>query len=238
MEDEVSNLLPDGRPTLTPYIREVILAEQFRIQESYWQELEPMCAPEFMAAVVYQPGSLFKGGPRMPAQPLILFGVLGSFARDLFDAEVRHYDQSFLYDRTLYALATHIETFCTAKVNEMTTPLKSLGHHATQDAMRTAVRTALTTHVMEILGRQQHPRPRKMPTGTIAASTPRANEISKTGLSLQERLQALVDETNVTADDIATAVKLDVRSVYRHLAGGIIRKKNRKAYEAFLDSLR
>jgi hypothetical protein len=214
----------DQWPALSPAIRESIAEEQYEIHKRYTGQLEELCRLELPPGDFLERFTRIPPVPR-PKQPIRLCGILRDYARDLFDAEAKHYPKEPQLSAWGTNLVDSVGLMVAQRISEIAkSPLINLAYHATGEQASTAISGALEDRLKELLAE-----PEILSTGTETVSSEsvlgRDNEPTlmnpepPVSESLPEQLNRLRRECRWTVDTLAEKVNLDVRTVQRHLAG-------------------
>jgi hypothetical protein len=220
-------------PWLDPTILEEIETRRFSVHKRFWDELAPLrflldnSSLDKFASLM--PGDKSPPQPPMPKQPLRLCKILVRYADELFQMEY-----TFYYDAPDAAvwsssLAARVEQLVVDNVDR----IGDLTFHATHDQMRTAMREGL----LEIYGALIAPlTPDPVPQSPAVIVIPEASP----KVQMAEQIMALfkevglVNESGLAVKDVATALGVRPKSVYRHIDGDAYpREGHLDAYEKF-----
>ncbi|HEY3459175.1 MAG TPA: hypothetical protein VGK64_31615 [Bryobacteraceae bacterium] len=216
---------------LSALVSEHIADEQYAIEKRCWVELHGMLA-DFTGFA-----GLRLGAPPTPPQPKLpnkLFKILARYAGDLFRCESKYYPKSDRLEYWLSELVIKIERRVMDSIGLIEKQsFGTLAYHATRDEMRAAVQSSLLKQCEAIVKQGRFPAVRE-PSASIDRTITEAEIQQKERIqfvhSTAHRLEALLKESQMTNEEVAGAIGISVRSLYRHLNGGAIRKANRKAY--------
>ena len=205
------------KPPLDADVYEAISVEQHEVDRRYWTELQPLRVSSLTSF-----SEEIKGLPPPPPQPIRLFKILEEYACALFDAEATKYPPSREHPCWLHDLGERIE----ARVINSLRPNFSgtLTHHATAEEMAKAVHDSLISHVEDcISGIQRLPSP-PISTGAVQLS-PTANgqpvitsREAQRYKTIGEQIKKLCNDCLVSVEELADAIHVSPRSVYRHLS--------------------
>ena len=204
-----------NRPPLTPETLEEIKVDQYAVHQSCWADLQPLCVNRLADVFASLNGKLSK--PPMPKQPIKLLNLLKGYALFLFRREEKHYPDSAELALWRSSLAETIEDMVMDNVAKIESGMRSLQFHASLDQMRESVREALAYEL-----------------GDLSHKESQQKERLQLEQSTAHRLEVLIEESRMKNEEVAAAIGISVRSLYRHLDGGTIRKANQQAYVDFL----
>ncbi len=193
---------------------EQISVARYELHKRYWKEL---------ASFAYVPNA--PDEPPIPTQPKTFLKTLKRYALDLFECEYGRYSSA--PKRHLWAgnLAERVERMVMENVSKLEANAGSFNIQASNNEIHHSVHTALDVYVSSLA------LPEADRVSLATASEESANGEAG-GLSFADALSELKRKTGMTDPQIAVAVNLTVRSVYKHRAGGRIRATNQAAYRA------
>jgi len=208
----------------------VIALAQYEVDQKYWAELQPLRVSSLALL-----NADLKGQPLPPKRPIQLLKILREYAGALFDVEATKYPPGPELARWLLDLGKRIE----ARVINSPQPHfgETLTYHATAEEMEKAVHDSLKSHIEDFMvGFPRIPSPlistdaaRLPPTAVGQPVPPRE---AQRGETISEQIERLRNECRLAVEDLAEAIDLTPRSVYRHLSGGAHpRKRQLAAYE-------
>jgi DNA-binding transcriptional ArsR family regulator len=204
------------RPPLDADVYEEIKVEQHEIDKRYLTELELL-----RVSPLTRLREDMSGLPPSPTRPLYLLRLLREYACARFDAEARRYPSGNELPQWLLNLGERIE----ARVSEFLRAgpglRGSLDYHATLEEMKTAIHESLRSRIEDCrLGFRQilssqilNDRITSSPAGVGGSS-----ETQRHG-TVGEQIRKLSDECRLTVEELAEAIEVSPRTVYRHLAG-------------------
>lgn len=218
------------RPPLGADIYEAIALAQYEVDQKYWAELQPLRVSSLALL-----NADLKGQPLPPKQSLHLLKILGEYAGALFDVEARKYPPGPELARWLLDLGERIE----ARVLESLQPNFSgtLAYHATAEEMGKAVHNPIKSHIEDSTAGSPRIPPPLMSTGAVqlpqtAVGQPEPPGEVQRGATIREQIEMLRNECRFTVEDLAEAIRVSTRSVYRHLSGDADpRQRHLAAYE-------
>jgi hypothetical protein len=153
-------------PPLSPYAREQLGADLYRVDEIFWERLTALQVSvitnlTFMGAGPTPPGP--------PKRPLELKSVLHSYAEQLFYVEASKYpptDPDFV--QWLIKLSPKLESHIMRRLKELEAKsfMKSLRYHeVTEEAMREAIGVALQASIKKFAGDREVPQASSLRSG-------------------------------------------------------------------------
>jgi hypothetical protein len=206
-----------GRPPLTPLACEAIDQLLYRVDERHWPTITAMRVKKY-----YPPDS-----PVPPPAPKQLLGAFRWYSSMVFGTEADQYDQfrkdghystwlSSLAERTIARVLSAIK-----KLDESDPEALLLAYHG---ICNDEIEQDLKTMLGEIRSQYEQgiaPSQRKnVLSFTPTAGPPEAPQPSAPQQeSVAEQLKRLQADCDLTAQEMADALRVDPRSIFRHLAG-------------------
>lgn len=219
---------PD-RPPLDPRVYDLIELTLYKADQRHWEQLEPMQ----VAPLTGPPKSL--PAPRLRA---MLLNRLEVYAGDLFKLEADQYGEfknradypawlSRLADRVIARVFSRIEIL--ERANEPST----LAYHGlTDDEIRADLSKMLWDIGNYYTWQDSGPQVPAQSVQPMASTTAPQSEALAAALTIAQQLKALQRECDISAEKMAEALGVDPRSIYKHLAGQTVpRRDHIAAYE-------
>ena len=174
--------------------------------------------------------------PVPPQQPLHVLGTVSAYASQLFYVEAREYSRDPQLGHWLEKLAERIKERVLRAVDKIdaSPTAKRLSYHGVTTAqMRETIDAALQLAIEKQLRQAAAPdsqtRTKEQVIRTQSATMP--SEIAA-DQPISKQIAELCDECRWTVEELAEAVELSPRSVYRHLSEDAApRKRQLAAYE-------
>jgi hypothetical protein len=214
------------RPPLDPIIKEQIDQKLYEIDQRYWRLIRNFRIPKFIPI----------SSPVPPRRPAHFRFCLISYAQALFETEVPYYEP-FRSNRNYPIWLSWLEGRISKRVQnaveiaEREDAAATLGHHGISlPEIPEILRNRLGELTGKYIQQDAGPHPQTVPTAqpetvTAPGETPAIE-------SLPDQLNRLMDECAMTREEVADALDVDVRQVYRHCAGETIpRRTNLLAYQ-------
>ena len=146
-------------PEFLPQEELEIEAEQIEIHRKYWQQLDALSEEDSSASPPGGPKLSPTKAPPVP-QPRKLRLILRSYVLELFDVEAKRYPESVYLELWLNSLGHRIFDVVDERIGHM----ESLGAHASQDYIRSAIMESVgraTRHRLSELAVKPVPKPQK-----------------------------------------------------------------------------
>jgi DNA-binding transcriptional ArsR family regulator len=221
------------RPPLDAVEYEAIEVAQYEVDQKYLEELQSLrvsAGTQFREEV--------RGMPPAPRRPIQLLNILREYASALFQAEAMRYPAGHELPSWLFNLGERIED----KVIQFLRPnlSGSLDYHTTSEEMKNAIHDSLKSQIEAFestwLGSQSpriaENRIQLSPTGRDQQVEPSRHAHRHEAVGAQ--IKRLCDESLITVEELAQAIDVSPRSVYRHLSNSTIpRKRQLAAYEKY-----
>ena len=213
------------RPPLDLLTIEEIEQAAYKIDEKYW----PLIL-EFRHARFYPPSV-----PVPPRRPSQLLKTFQSYAQELFNAEAAKY-KPFRLDgrfptwlaRLSDRIAVHLQKVW-VQLEESDPKSTLLAHGVSNLSMDGSVRDALWDRLNYFRSKDSgHQEPPPAPDQT-ANQTESAENSKPIHESMADQLKRLQAECNLTAQELADAVGVDLRSIFRHLSGQALPRRTHLA---------
>lgn len=216
------------RPDLGLQAEDDIELAFHEIDNHYWDQLVAMQVPDPGASSAF--GSSIIRRPPPPRRLGQLTIILQSYAEALFRAEAIHYPDDPRLKEWLVHLASRTIKRMIQRIHELEAagkPRQSLVYHGLQQShMQPIILEALWTVIRD------WPKPvyedtriKKEEPAVVAPSNPSTESLSK-------QIDDLREEARLTVEDLAEALDVAPRSIYRHLSGKTEpRKRQIAAYE-------
>jgi hypothetical protein len=226
---------PD-RPPLNPIMFELIDQTLHKIDMDYL----PVLAARQVGLQIGVPESL-----RVPKSPALLLNTLCDYAGALFRAEANNYEElrkGGTYPAWLSRLADRIAARVlkvVEDVDRMNIPASLKYHGVTEADMRDHLKEFLAGAVNRYAWKDSGPMaptPSPQPETPVSPPQPASAPLTR---SIAQQLKDLQDESRMTVEEMAEAIEIEPRSVFRHLSGDSIpRAKQIGAFERlFTDKL-
>jgi hypothetical protein len=225
--------VPD-RPPLHEITCEQIDMLLHRVDERHWLVIAKMRVPKYIPPSV----------PVPPQAPLHLLNNLNSYASELFRAEADNYEQfrsDGRYPAWLSKLAGRVVTRVLDAVDKIEhgdsifgVQVSTLGYHGvTQPEMEKFLRDALWDETHRYTQRDTGPRVRDEAVKIVTVAEPQIRVNSESSEPISAQIRRLKAECDITAEELAVALKVETRSIHRHLSGEAMpRRKHLAIYES------
>lgn len=223
------------RPPLDSYTCEKIDSELHKFDELYWPKITAMRVKNY-----YPPDV-----PVPPQRPEHLLYEITWYAERLFKVEADHYEQfrsDPRYGSWLSSLADRLRTRVMKNLDTLENGVPGamiVGYHglAIPD-----IENHLRTVLSEIRSQYERgiaPSQRGAAVASLFSEVPTQSDNQPSQESLAEQIKRLKDECDITAEEIAEALGVVPRSIFKHLAGKTVpRRGHLTAYERlFTDRL-
>lgn len=206
------------RPPLAPLVKEETSQSMHLIDQRYWPLIIEFRVAKFI------PSSI----PVPPQRPLQLIKLFCSYASELFQAEADRFEP-FRADRLYVPWLSNLSNRVGVHIQDVFRQLEESDadalltyHGASNLRIGAAVNVTLSDLVKQY--REGVAKPTQ-----IEAPQPSAPATRESLAAQIKRLQA---ECDVTAEEMAQALKIEPRSIYKHLAGQTVPRRNHlAAYE-------
>ena len=225
---------PHDRPKLPPTVYRSIESSQIKIDEYYWKKLQDLQVSVAAATVVRLGFPDLKPIPPEPKRPDALRSVITAYARNLFSAEAARYP----VDSSLENHLARLEERITERVLRTITALEaagntrfrnaSLAHHGLsiqqmRDTASGEIKLAIDGRIAQV---STKPKIEAIPAHSASRESTDSVE------PLSEQIDRLRNECDVSAEKIAEFLHVVPRSIYKHLAGQTVpRREHIEAYQ-------
>jgi DNA-binding XRE family transcriptional regulator len=209
---------PFQYPPLSPLILEEIRQSIYKIDQRYWPLIIEFRVPRFTPPSV----------PVPPRRPLQLIELFRSYALELFKAEADRFEP-FRADRLYVPWLSSLSNRIGVHIQDVFRQLEEgdpdsllTFHGASNLRIGAAVNETLSEIARQY--RDGEAKPTQIESSRALASA--------TEEALATQIKRLQVECDLTAEEMAEALKIEPRSVYKHLAGQTVpRRKHLAAYE-------
>jgi DNA-binding transcriptional ArsR family regulator len=219
---------PERPLPLAPYICEKIDAELHKFDELYWPKITA-----FRVKMYYAPDE-----PVPPQRPQHLLHEIEWYAERLFKAEADYYEQlrsDIQYGSWLDGLANRVRARVLKNLDTLESSVSGtmiLGYHG-------LTKPRIEEHLMLTLSKYRLQYEQGIADSQRGAATshhllnvPNQSGSPKASEPLAEQIKRLKDECDITAEEIAEALGVVPRSIWKHLAGTTVpRRGHLVAYE-------
>jgi hypothetical protein len=223
------------RPPLDPYTCEKIDSELHKFDELYWPKITAMRVKTY-----YAPDE-----PVPPQQPQHLLHEIEWYAERLFKVEADHYEQfrsDIQYGGWLAALANRVRVRVLNNLDTLESGVPGtmiLGYHGlTTPRIEEYLMLSLAQQRLQY---EQGISPSQQGAAVFSSSSevPNQSESPSSAEPLAEQIKRLKDECDITVEEIAEALGVVPRSIWKHLSGTTVpRREHLTAYERlFTDRL-
>jgi DNA-binding XRE family transcriptional regulator len=222
------------RPPLDPITYEQIRELLYKVDQRLWPMIADFRVPRFIPLST----------PVPPQRPLQLIRNLQSYASMLFKTEADQYEQfrddgrypAWLRGLGERVLARVLEAFERIEQGDanFTLSYHGIAHPTMISELRKILGDLVYLYTWKDSA-ERTPAESFAPNPTLAVGK---EEASDNGEPIAAQIKRLQAECDITAADMAEALEVDERSIYRHLAGKAKpRRKQIKAYEKLFSKL-
>ncbi len=216
------------RPPLGAYVYEEIALAQHKIDLDYAERLRPFYVARW--------SPIFSSKPLPPKRPAHLSETLCAYACALFDVEAGRYPLEPTLSVWLQNLANRVEASVISRAFQPGILSgfhegldATLEHHAPKEQMREEVSKALQSNLQPYLLRHSAA---ALAETAIISHPAKVSRDATADKPLSKQLAELCEECLWTVEELAEAIELSPRSVYRHLSEDATpRKRQLAAYE-------
>ena len=217
------------RPPLDPLAEEKIDQKLYEIDQEYWSLIRGFLAP----------GRIPPGNPLPPRRPQHLLDCVLRYAGALYAAELPCYEHlrgphypawlSKLTERIYERVSNAVVGVEDANIAD-TLWYHGISLHEIQEALTQRLWELRTSDSFKDAG----PHPAAESPGPESEKAATQEDAPQHCEPLSEQIRALKNECDLTAEELASALQVDTRSIQRHLAGDALpRRKHLAVYEEF-----